>query len=273
MTDQYAVFGNPLGHTKSPLIHKTFAAQTGQDLNYVAIESPLDGFAADVATFRAKGGKGINITAPFKLEAFALATERRQRAELSGATNAIKFEGDQIIAENFDGVGLVRDIQHNLLIPLRGLRVLMLGAGGAARGAALPILEAEPAEFTIINRTVPKAHQLRELFAPFGKIISGGYADLGPGIYDVVINATSASLRGELPPISEAVFAQAGLAYELCYAKGLTPFLQLARKAGVDRLKDGVGMLVEQAAEAFAWWRGVRPDTQAMIEKITVPLT
>lgn len=272
MTDLYAVFGNPLSHTKSPLIHTEFAAQTGQDLNYIAIETPLDGFAAGVAAFRARGGKGINITAPFKLEAFALATERRQRAELAGAANALQFNGDQIIAENYDGVGLVRDIQHNLCVLMRGKRVLMLGAGGAARGAALPIIEAGPAEFTIINRTVPKAHALREQFSPFGKIVSGGYADLGPGVYDIVINATSASLRGELPPITEEVFAQAGLAYELVYGKGLTPFLRMARRGGVDRLADEVGLLVEQAAEAFAWWRGVRPPTRSMIDKMTIPL-
>lgn len=273
MTDLYAVFGNPLSHTKSPLIHAAFAAQTGQDLDYSAIESPLDGFAADVAAFRARGGKGINITAPFKIEAFALATERRQRAALAGATNALKFEGDQIIAENFDGVGLVRDIQQNLYAVIRGRRVLMLGAGGAARGAALPILDAGPAELTIINRTIPKAHDLRERVDSYGKVFSGGYADLTQGHFDIVINATSASLRGELPPITQTVFAQAGLAYELAYGKGLTPFLGMARHAGVDRLADGVGMLVEQAAEAFAWWRGVRPATRAMIEKITVPLT
>ena len=273
MTDLYAVFGNPLSHTKSPLIHKAFAAETGQDLQYIAIESPLDGFADDVAAFRARGGKGINITAPFKIEAFALATERRQRAALAGAANALKFEDDQIIAENFDGVGLVRDIQQNLCSMIRGRRVLMLGAGGAARGAALPILEAGPSELTIINRTISKAHALREQVASYGKVFSGGYADLTKGRFDIVINATSASLRGELPPITQTIFAQAGLAYELAYGKGLTPFLGVAKNAGVDRLADGVGMLVEQAAEAFAWWRGVRPATRAMIEKITVPLT
>ncbi len=272
MTDLYAVLGNPLGHTKSPLIHAAFAAQTGQDLTYLAVEAPLDGFAADVAAFRARGGKGINITAPFKVEAFALATERRQRALFAGAANALKFEGESIIAENFDGVGLVRDIQHNLCVPIRGRRILLLGAGGAARGVTLPILEAEPAELTIINRTVSKAHALRRQFSSCGRIVSGGYADLGPGTFDLVINATSASLRGELPPIADAIFTRAGLAYDFVYGKGLTPFLRKAGQAGVDRLADGVGMLVEQAAEAFEWWRGVRPATGSMIGKITVPL-
>jgi shikimate dehydrogenase len=272
MSDLYAVFGNPIGHSKSPLIHSEFARQTGQDLEYIAIEPPLDGFATSLDVFRARGGKGINITAPFKVEAFALATERRQRAETAGATNALKLEDGSIIAENFDGIGLVTDIQDNLCTPLKGRRVLMLGAGGAARGATLPILQAGPASLTIINRTIPKAHALREQFCPFGEIASGGYADLGQGDFDIVINATSASLRGELPPITEAVFARAGLAYDLAYGKGLTPFLRLAKQSGVDRLADGVGMLVEQAAEAFQWWRGVRPPTRPMIQKITVPL-
>jgi len=270
MADLYAVFGNPLSHTKSPLIHGEFARQTGQDLQYIAIEAPQDGFSPSVVAFRARGGRGINITAPFKVEAFAMATERRPRAEQAGASNAIKFEGDQIIAENFDGVGLVTDIQDNLGVPIRGRRVLMLGAGGAARGAALPIQK--PAELAIVNRTVSKAHALREQFSPFGNVVSGGYADLNGNTFDIVINATSASFRGELPPITERVFARNGLGYELAYGKGLTPFLRLAQQAGVDRLTDGAGMLVEQAAAAFEWWRGVRPATRPMIATITVPL-
>ncbi|PKU22187.1 shikimate dehydrogenase [Telmatospirillum siberiense] len=272
MNDLYAVFGNPLGHTKSPFIHGEFARQTAQNLDYIAIEASPGGFAASLDAFKILGGKGANVTAPFKVEAFALAGDRCQRAELAGASNALKFEDGRIIAENFDGVGLVADIRENLCTPLRGRRVLMLGAGGAARGAALPILEAGPASLTIINRTVAKAHALRERFSSFGDIVSGGYADLGAGDFDIVINATSASLRGELPPITERVFARAGLAYELAYGKGLTPFLKLAKRSSVDRLADGVGMLVEQAAAAFAWWRGIRPATGPMIEKITVPL-
>lgn len=272
MSDLYAVFGNPVGHSKSPLIHACFAAQTRQDLNYTAIEAPLDGFAAKLGAFLRQGGRGANVTAPFKLEAFSSATMRCQRALHAGAANALKFENGEIIAENFDGVGLVRDIQHNLCVPIRGRRVLLLGAGGAARGVALSVLEAEPAELTIINRTVSKAHALREQISSFGKIVSGGYADLGADDYDLVINATSASLRGEMPPVGDQVFTRAGLAYELVYGKGLTPFLRKAGQAGVDRLADGVGMLVEQAAEAFEWWRGVRPTTTSMIEKISVPL-
>lgn len=272
MTDRYAVVGNPLGHSKSPLIHMTFARDAGQDIDYGKIEAPLDGFTAAVEAFHAAGGKGVNITAPFKLDAFALATRKMPRAEYAGATNCLKFENGEIIAENFDGVGLVNDIQHNLGVSLAGKRVLMLGAGGAARGAAIPILEEKPTKLTIVNRTKAKAEALKAAFAGAGDIRAAGYGDLGNEAYDIVFNATSASLKGELPMIVGACFAQDCLAYELAYAKGLTPFLGLARGSGAGQLADGVGMLVEQAAEAFEWWRGVRPQTQEIINTLRVPL-
>jgi shikimate dehydrogenase len=272
MTDRYAVIGNPIGHSKSPLIHGTFARSTRQDLEYIAIEGPLDGFADAVHAFRADGGFGMNVTAPFKLQAYELATERLPRAQLAGAANALKFEGDRILADNFDGVGLVNDIQHNLGVALAGKRVLLLGAGGAARGALLPFLAQKPAVLVIANRTVEKAQALALEVAADGNVIGCGYQDIADQRFDIVVNATSASLRGELPPISPGVFDEDALAYELVYGKGLTPFLRLAHNAGVKRLADGVGMLVEQAAEAFVWWRGVRPDTQPLIAKLTVPL-
>jgi shikimate dehydrogenase len=275
MTDLYAVIGNPIGHTKSPLIHGAFARQTGQDLDYAALEAPLGGFAAEVDRFRGKGGRGLNITAPFKLDAFAYANRLQERARLAGAVNAMKFDGDEIMADNFDGVGLVNDIRRNLGRDVRGRRVLLLGAGGAARGALLPFLEQKPAELVIVNRTVGKANELGEQFAAYGNLVAAGYETLAQEVrgYDIVVNATSASLRGELPPIAAGVFADDCLAYELVYGKGLTPFLKLARSAGVRHVADGVGMLVEQAAEAFEWWRGVRPDTQPLIRQLTVPLT
>ncbi|UUZ69830.1 shikimate dehydrogenase [Polaromonas sp. P2-4] len=272
MTDRYAVIGNPIGFSKSPLIHGMFAQANGQDIEYTAIEGPLGGFAGAVDAFRTAGGLGLNITAPFKLDAFAYATERSGAQLLAGAANAMKFEGDRVLAENFDGVGLVRDVTHNLGCPLKGKRVLLLGAGGAARGALLPFLEQEPAELVIANRSVDKAHELAAIGARQGRVRGCGYAELEGQTFDVVFNATSASLRAELPPVPATVFANCGLAYELAYAKGLTPFLRLAHNAGVKRLADGVGMLAEQAAEAFAWWRGVRPDTRAVIDKLTVPL-
>ncbi|EDT03114.1 shikimate dehydrogenase [Burkholderia ambifaria] len=276
MTDQYAVIGNPIGHTKSPLIHGIFAKATRQDMHYSAIEGPLEpegAFVDVVRAFAASGGKGINITAPFKLQAFAMSDERSERASLAGAANALKFEGGRILADNFDGIGLVRDIEINLGLPMAGKRVLMLGAGGAARGALLPFLAAGPAEMVIANRDVDKARALSAQVAGRGLLAACGYADLVTmGRFDLVVNATSASLAGDLPPVPPGVFSPTGAAYELAYGKRLTPFLRLARNAGVRRVADGVGMLVEQAAEAFAWWRGVRPETATVIERLTVPL-
>jgi shikimate dehydrogenase len=272
MTDRYAVFGNPLSHTKSPLIHLTFARDTGEDIDYGKIESPLDGFGASVEAFRAAGGRGINITAPFKLEAHALATRRMPRAAYAGAANCLKFEGDEIVAENFDGIGLVRDIECNLGVSLTGKSVLLLGAGGAARGAMLPILEARPARLTIVNRTRAKANALQRQFARFGDVDVKNGTEVGNSSFDVVLNGTSASLRGELPEFAGGAVAAGALAYEFAYGKGLTPFLRFARSAGAGRLADGVGMLVEQAAEAFSWWRGTRPDTSRLIVDLAVPL-
>lgn len=274
MTDRYAVIGNPIGFSKSPLIHGMFAEATQQDMDYSAIEGPLGGFAGAVDAFRAAGGRGLNITAPFKLDAFAYATERSERAQLAGAANAMKFDGERVLAENFDGVGLVRDVVHNLNRPLKGKRVLLLGAGGAARGALLPFLAQGPAALVIANRSLDKALELARIGAASGArgVRGCAYADLEGQIFDLVFNATSASLRAELPPVPASVFGPGCLAYELAYAKGLTPFLRLAQNAGVQQLADGVGMLAEQAAEAFAWWRGLRPDTRAVIAKLTVPL-
>ena len=272
MTDQYAVIGRPIGHSKSPLIHGMFAEATGQDMAYRAIEGAPETFRAQLDQFRASGGRGMNITAPFKLDAFAYAAKRSERAELAGAANALKFENDAVYAENFDGVGLVRDVTHNLGCALKGRRILVLGAGGAARGALLPFLAEKPASLVIANRTLSKASQLVSEVAGDIPLTASSYGDLARWHFDLVFNATSASLSGELPPVPATVFANCELAYELAYGKGLTPFLRLARNAGVKRIADGVGMLAEQAAEAFKWWRGVRPDTRGVIEKLTVPL-
>ncbi len=274
MTDHYALIGNPIGHSKSPIIHAGFARATGQDISYTAIEAPPDGFAACVDAFRAAGGRGVNVTAPFKLHAARYATVLRERAQLAGAVNALAFDGDEVTGANFDGLGLLRDICGNLGFALRGQRVLLLGAGGAARGALGPFLEEQPVELVIANRMVAKANALGERFAAYGTVIATGYELLAQeeGHYDVVVNATSASLRGELPPVPARAFAPGCLAYELAYGKGLTPFLRLARGAGAGTLADGVGMLVEQAAEAFAWWRGMRPDTAPTIANLTIPL-
>ena len=276
MTKKYAVIGNPIGHTKSPFIHKTFAEQIGCNLTYTAIEGRLGRFREAADAFRAEGGFGMNVTAPFKLDAFEYATDLTEQAQLAGAVNALKFQGDKVFAQNFDGIGLTRDIVHNIGIPMKGRRILLLGAGGAARGAILPFLKEKPAKLLIVNRTVSKAAGLVEQFAPYAEceFSYSSYPKLTalPEPFDLVINATSASLQGQLPPIDTGVFAPSCLAYELLYGKGLTPFLKFAQNAGVQKLTDGVGMLAEQAAEAFEWWNGVRPDTAAMIRTLTVPL-
>ncbi len=278
--DRYAVIGNPIAQSKSPTIHGMFAQAAGHHMVYTKLEAPLGGFASTVDAFVADTSAGavcgLNVTAPFKLDAFAYATQRSERAQLVGAANALKFErtanGMQVLADNFDGIGLVRDVLHNLACPLAGKRVLILGAGGATRGALLPILAEKPALVVLANRNVDKAHELAALVASHGSVHAFAYQELNGQSFDVVFNATSASLRAELPPLPASVFAPGALAYELAYGKGLTPFLHLACSAGVVHVADGVGMLVEQAAEAFAWWRGVRPATQAVIQHINMPL-
>ena len=279
MPDRYAVIGHPIAHSKSPLIHGLFAQATGQDMTYGLIDGDADegGFARALADFRAQGGRGLNVTLPFKLQALAAADDASEDARLAGAANALRFDGGRIEARNFDGIGLVHDITHNLGVPLAGRRVLLLGAGGATRGALLPIARAGAAHITIANRTADKARALAQELAPHatGAVWHGGGFDdlLAETVpFDIVINATSASLSGDAPPVPARAFAPGALAYDMVYGKGLTPFLRGAQDAGVTRLADGVGMLVEQAAEAFAWWRGVRPDTREALARLTVPL-
>ena len=279
MTDRYAVIGNPIEQSKSPLIHTEFARACGQSIDYGRILGPLGGFAACVDAFRAQGGKGMNVTAPFKLDACAYCTDLSLDAQLAGAVNAMKFDGDHVRGENFDGVGLVRDLQVNLQTPLKGKRVLVVGAGGATRGALLPLLGCQPAELVVVNRTVAKAQELVQTAhvhateqAQASRLQGCGYDQLQGRAFDVVLHATSAGLSDQMPPLPGSVFATTALAYDLTYGKGLTPFLRVAHQSGVNHLADGVGMLSEQAAEAFAWWRGVRPDTSEVIRLITVPL-
>lgn len=263
MTDRYAVFGNPIAHSKSPFIHGRFAAATGQDLSYEALLAPKDDFPGAVAAFIATGGKGANVTVPFKEEAFRLCQRRSPRAELAGAVNTLVFRDGEIFGDNTDGAGLVRDLEHNLGLSLAGKRLLLLGAGGAARGVLGPLLAAKPAALVIANRTPAKAVDLAARFAHLGAVTGGGYGDI-QGPFDVVINATSASLGGDLPPLPAGVFAPGAAAYDMMYGKGDTPFLAFARQQGATRLADGLGMLLEQAAESFFLWRGLRPDTGAL---------
>jgi shikimate dehydrogenase len=277
---RYLVIGNPIAQSKGPEVFAMFAKQTGHMIDYTKIEanvesnveSKIDGFAAAIDQFRAEGGCGINVTAPFKLKAFAYATQMSENARLAGAVNAMKFDGAKVSAENFDGIGLVRDITHNLGFSIKAKRILILGAGGAARGAILPLLKQSPDSIIVADVSNEAAKNLESLFGGYGSVKASSYAALIDQKFDLVINATSASLRGELPPVPASVFDLDCMAYEMAYGKGLTPFLRLAKNTGVRLLADGIGMMVEQAAEAFDWWCGVRPKTHDVIAQHSAPL-
>lgn len=271
MTDRYAVIGNPIAHSKSPLIHAEFARQTGQDIAYAAMLAPLDNFAGTVKQFQAEGGKGLNVTVPFKQEAWNIVNHLTNRAMDAEAVNTLKFlEDGSILGDNTDGVGLVQDITHNLDFELKGKRILLMGAGGAAYGVLHPLLDQQPTVLVIVNRTLDKATAIEKKAEQSDKyrhttVTACDYPGVGEHQFDVVINATSSSLQGELPPLPQGVFAPGALAYDMMYGKGLTPFLLFAQANGAARLADGLGMLVEQAAESFFLWRGVRPQTQPVI--------
>jgi shikimate dehydrogenase len=261
MSDRYAVIGNPVAHSKSPEIHAAFARATRQDIEYGRLESPLDGFAQTVARFRAGGGKGANVTLPFKHEAFGLCQQVSERARIAQAVNTLRFEDGY--GDNTDGVGLVRDLGEHLQFVLKDKHVAILGAGGAAQGVVAALLEEGVARVVIANRTVPKARALAERFPG---VAASGYDELAGERFDLLINATSAGLAGEAPPVPPHVLKGARLAYDMVYGRD-TPFLAAARHAGV-RASDGLGMLVEQAAESFFLWRGVRPATRPLLERL-----
>jgi len=265
MTDRYAVIGNPISHSKSPLIHAEFARQTHQSMQYDALLSPIDGFHATVRHFQEHGGKGVNITVPFKLEAYQLATRLSERAANAQAVNTLKFDQQEILGDNTDGAGLVRDIECNLEVPLVSKRILLMGAGGAARGVILPILMQQPSLLTIANRTPEKAHALKRHFNAHGHLSASDYATLSNQRFDIIINATSASLNDATPDLPPGLFEDAMLVYDMMYDSDLTRFLKYAQRHGAQRLSDGLGMLVEQAAESFVLWRGIRPQTQPVI--------
>jgi shikimate dehydrogenase len=269
MSDAYAVVGNPVGHSKSPAIHAEFARATGQDMTYVALYSGLDEFESVVERFRENGGRGMNVTLPFKHRAFALAHERTARAEAAQAANTLTFTESRIAADNTDGAGLVRDLVENLGCSLRGARILLLGAGGAAYGVCGPLLDERPSRLVVANRTVEKARTLCERFAAAHEDIAleaAGYSQLDADSFDIVINATSAGLTGAMPALPPRVFAPGVLAYEMVYGR-MTSFIEFAARSGA-RTSDGLGMLVEQAAESFFVWRGVRPQTAAVIASL-----
>jgi len=261
MSDRYALVGNPVGHSKSPRIHAEFARATGQHLEYGLIEAPLDGFAQAVEVFRAAGGRGLNVTLPFKQQAFALCTRVSERARLAGVANTLVL--DQDLCDNTDGIGLVRDLSENLGFGLKNRRVLLLGAGGAAQGVIGALLEAGAQRLVIANRTVGRA---KTVAARFAGTAACGYEALAGESFDLVVNATSAGLSGETPALPPKLLTEKTLAYEMVYGRE-TPFLAAAHRAGA-RVSDGLGMLVEQAAESFFLWRGVRPPTRPVLASL-----
>ena len=266
--DRYVVFGNPIGHSKSPMIHKLFAEQTGQSLDYSTLLAPLEDFSGCATAFFQEG-RGANVTVPFKEQAFRMADSLTERARRAGAVNTLsKLADGTLLGDNTDGAGLVRDLTVNCGISLRGKRVLLLGAGGAVRGALEPLLAERPAVLVIANRTVEKAEQLAQQFADLGPVFPSGFDWLEESV-DVIINATSASLAGELPPISPSLI-QAGhtFCYDMMYSKEPTAFCRWASEHGAAQSVDGLGMLVEQAAEAFLLWRGVRPDSTPVLAEL-----
>ena len=268
----YAVIGSPIKHSKSPSIHARFAEITGEPVVYQAVLGDEQDFAGSVDAFRAEGGMGLNVTVPFKQDAFDYASEFSERAKRAGAVNTLVFREDgSVFAENTDGVGIVRDITVNNSVDLSAKRVLILGAGGAVRGILEPLLAEQPAEVVIANRTVSKAEQLAEDFSDLGTISGSGFTDVS-GEFDVIINGTSASLAGELPPIPDTVIQPATVCYDMMYGAQATVFNQWAAEKGAAKTIDGLGMLVEQAAESFFIWRGVRPETQSVLVELRAKL-
>lgn len=266
--DDYAVMGNPISHSKSPSIHTLFAQQTQQSILYTAIQVDIGGFSQAVGNFVAAGGKGLNITVPFKEEAWALVKNRSERAERAGAVNTIKIEKDQLYGDNTDGVGLVNDLTVNNGIDLHEKSILVMGAGGAARGVLIPLLKQNPSLLFIANRTPDKAKDLAQDFSDAGRVDGGGYDALEDKNFDIVINATAASLQGELPPLPDSLLNQHASCYDMMYSAKPTPFMIWAKEHGAEKVLDGLGMLVEQAAESFFLWRGVKPETKVVIDTL-----
>ena len=267
--DRYAVVGHPIGHSRSPVIHTLFARQTGQNMSYEKLDAAPREFLDRVQRFGRTGGKGLNITTPHKAEAARMADELSERARMAGTANTLTFQSDgKLSADNTDGVGLVRDLRHNLGISLEDQRVLILGAGGATRGVIGPLLKERLASTTVANRTEEKATHLAEYFSVHGAIIPCSFEALEGQGFDIAINATSAGLKGEAPPFPASCISAGTLCYDMSYALQPTPFVVWAQKCGATRTVQGWGMLVEQAAESFYIWRGVRPDTDAILRQL-----
>ena len=270
MTDSYAVIGNPIEHSKSPYIHQSFARQTGERLTYGRILGDLEDFAGDVRAFIARGGKGLNVTVPFKEQAWRLADELTPRARAAGAVNTLVVRPDgTLLGDNTDGVGLVRDLVQNHGFDFRGKRVLLLGAGGASRGVVRPLLEQRPALLVIANRTAEKARALADELRAEGVEVKGcGLEELAGMQFDLIVNGTAAGLKGKVPAIPDDCLAPGGWVYDMMYASEPTAFVRWGEAHGAEKALDGLGMLVEQAAESFRLWRGVKPETRAIIDAL-----
>jgi shikimate dehydrogenase len=267
--DAYGVMGNPIAHSKSPQIHALFAQQTQEPISYTALYVELGTFPEAVRQFVREGGKGFNITVPFKQEAWVIADERSERAQFAGAVNTIAVRDDgSLYGDNTDGVGMVRDITVNHRCAIKGMRVLVLGAGGAVRGVLGPLLAEKPASLVVANRTVERAVELAELFKSQGVIMASSFNELAGQQFDLIINGTSASLQGELPPLPVNILAPGAWCYDMMYGAEPTPFMHWAQQHGAAHTLDGLGMLVEQAAESFLLWRCVRPQTSPVIKSI-----
>jgi len=267
--DQYAVMGNPIGHSKSPRIHSLFAAQTHQFMEYRAIQVEPGGLVAAIAAFRADSGRGLNITVPLKQDAWVYADILSARAERAGAVNTLLFrDSSEAFGDNTDGVGLLRDLGVNHGIELTGKRILLLGAGGASRGILQPLLAAAPSTLVIANRTPAKAAELALMFGDLGSVFGCGFTELTGRRFEVIIHATAAGLNDQLPPLPDDVLKPGGCCYDLMYGDQPTAFVRWGREHGAAQALDGLGMLVEQAAEAFYLWRGVRPETQPVIAQL-----
>lgn len=265
MTEQYAVFGNPINHSKSPAIHRQFAEQTGQDLHYAKQLVAEDAFVKTAQAFFAEGGKGLNVTVPFKVDAFHFAQQLTQRAQRAGAVNTLAIQANgRVLGDNTDGIGMVHDM-HNLGWELQGKRILILGAGGAVRGIMQPVLAEHPIQVVIANRTVSKAEELAAHFHDLGDVQAFSFEQLAGESFDVVINGTSASLSGDLPPLPTGLLNPNASCYDLMYGAEPTVFLKWAAEQGAVNLADGLGMLVGQAAESFYLWRQIRPEVVPVI--------
>jgi shikimate dehydrogenase len=265
--DNYAVMGNPVAHSKSPQIHAAFAEQSNQIIFYQAIHVDDGKFQAVVKEFQAQGGKGLNITVPFKGEAWEVSEGRSNRAERALAVNTISFDdAGKIIGDNTDGIGLIRDLTINQGIAIKGKDILILGAGGAVRGILDPLLDEHPDRVVIANRTVIRAEKLVDIFSDHGDISACGFDELAGSSFDIVINGTSASLQGEVPSLPDGLLNDNACCYDMMYSMSDTPFVSWAKAHGASKATDGLGMLVEQAAESFFIWRGVRPETRSVID-------